>query len=643
MSATDQAQPHARRIGPWFLKILSRIPWVRTITGRESELLRHYLWKYRRLVGLGLLSLVIVDVLEVLPPIFLKEAVDVVSESRATDYFLKLAGAYLLVSFLQGLCRYGWRMFLIRSSMFAGRDLREKYATHLFKMPASFFDKRRIGDLMSLATNDVEAVRMAMGAGLLTLADALFYFITVPIAMFWLSPKLTLLAFLPLPIVPWLVARNEREIHSRFEKVQESFGKISAMAQEGLGGVRVIKSFATEDRSLGRFRAAGEEFIRLNMRLARVQTAFGPTLDFTMSLGLVLLLFVGGESVIGNAVTLGTFVAFQRYIQKMVWPMAALGMAFSYYQRALASSRRLNEVLDLSTDVPETEAPQLPVVAESSAPQGRFKTSGGIELRGLSFRFPGTQAEVLREISLTIEPGERIAVVGAIGSGKSALLSLFPRLYPVERGMLLIDGIDVNHWKLSELRRQVGFVAQDVFLFSETITENVAYGIQDWVERSAQPVTIEEATQLASIHEDVLGLKGAYETRLGERGVNLSGGQKQRITIARAIAKQPPILILDDALSSVDVATEETILKNLRSRPGRNTEVIAAHRISTVKDADRILVLDQGEIRQQGTHQVLMGDRRGAYRRYYDQQRKREDFESFVENYGGSHGEEKRP
>lgn len=598
----------------------------------DSSFLRHYLYKYRKLALVGLLALVVVDILEVIPPLLLKEAVDVSVTGGSRAQLIYLASIYVAVAVGQGICRYAWRMYLIRSSVFTGRDLRQRYAGHLFSLPSSFYDKNPIGDLMSMATSDVEAVRMMLGHGLLTLADALFYFATVPVAMYLLSPKLTLLAFIPLPIIPWLVMRNQKEIHERFEKVQACLGRISGMTQESLNGIRVLKAFAKEDAQWNRFRKLGEEYVRLSLRLARVNTAFGPTLDFAMSLGLVFLLYVGGGMLIEGgsaAVSLGTFVAFQRYIQKMVWPMAALGMSLSAYQRAVSSGKRLKQVLAVTTDVPEDPQPVLPADAAARVPG--WRTDGRVEFRDLTFAFPGASQAALKNISLTIEPGERVAFLGTVGSGKSALLSLLPRLYPVQRGMLFIDGVDVNQWPLEELRRQVGYVGQEVFLFSETVVENVAYGMGEWLEAPAQISSVEEATQLACVHEDVLGLTGSYRTRVGERGVNLSGGQKQRLTIARAIVKKPSILVLDDALSSVDVQTEERILSGLRARPGRNTEIIAAHRISTIQDADRIVVLEGGSIRQLGTHQELMTDRRGLYRLFYEQQQLRAELESYSE------------
>ncbi|OFZ18270.1 MAG: hypothetical protein A2X94_07475 [Bdellovibrionales bacterium GWB1_55_8] len=607
-----------------------RLRWERFL--EESSFIRHYLWKYRASVGLGLLALVLVDLMEVVPPILLKESLDIAIEGKPLSQLAWIALVYLGVALAQAVGRYGWRIYLIRTGILSGRDLRARFSRHLFGLGASFYDRHRVGNLMSLATSDTDAVRMEIGAGLLVLADAIFYFATVPVAMYLLSPQLMLLAFIPLPIIPWLVIRNEREVHNRSEKVQEALGQLSAMAQEALAGIRVIKGFAKEDVQLGRFRAKGEELAGLSLRLARVQTSFGPTLDFTMSLGLVLLLFVGGKQLIdqpvdaaGAAVTLGTFVAFQRYIQKMVWPMAAIGVALSFYQRAVSSSKRLKAVLNESSDVSDRSE------VMAVMPKGAWKTPGGVEFRNLGFRFPGNSIEVLKDVSLRIEPGERVAFIGAIGAGKSALLSLLPRIYAVSDGMLFIDGIDVNRWPVEELRRQVGFVSQDVFLFSETVSENVAFGLCEWMERDSEKAVVEKATQLAAVHDDVVGLISSYRTRLGERGINLSGGQKQRLSIARALVKQPSILVLDDVLSSVDVQTEEKILQGLRSRPGRNTEIVAAHRISTVRDADRIVVLENGTIRQQGTHQQLLADARGAYRIFYEQQQLKEDLEHYAE------------
>ncbi len=583
----------------------------------RSRLLRSVIWKYRLSVLGGLGTLVAVDALEVLPPVLLKLAVDVVTGDRPRSDLDWIAGAFLAVAILQSFCRYGWRILLIRSSLFAGRDLRDRFSAHLFRLPARFFDRRPLGDLMSLSTNDTEAIRMALGPGLLVAADALFYFITVPVAMLLLSPGLTLLAFLPLPIIPWLVMRNEKALYSRFEKVQESFSRLSALAQETLTGIRVLKAFAAEPAQMERFKREGERYVGLNMAMARAQHSFGPTLDFTMSIGLVILLWVGGGRVIAGGETLGTFVAFQRYIQKMVWPMAAVGMAISYLQRAVASAARIDSVL--------AEKP-----AQQTAGAHRGPVIGKIEFRNLSFRYsPDSQASedsdfVLRDFSLVIEPGSRVAFVGPIGSGKSTLLSLVPGLYAPPRGTVFVDGVDVNDWDPDSLRAGIGHVGQELFLFSESVEQNLSWGLVEPLESGSRDRLMDEVAMTG----DVKRLPQGWSTRLGERGVNLSGGQKQRLTIGRALAREPRILILDDALSAVDTRTEAKLLASLRARTPRATELIAGHRISTVQDADWIVVLERGRIVQQGTHRALVTEKSGIYRAFYEQQKIEEELAS---------------
>ncbi|MBU6374464.1 MAG: ABC transporter ATP-binding protein/permease [Bdellovibrionales bacterium] len=590
----------------------------------ESALLRQLMWEYRRPIAIGLLTLVIVDILEVIPPILLKHAVDVVVERKPLEEIWWMAAAYFFITLIQGFCRYGWRRYLLRSSFFAGQDLRNRFSKHLFSLSPSFFDRKRLGDLMSLSSNDVEAVRAALGSGLLVAADALFYFVSVPVAMLILSPQLTLLAFLPLPLIPWLVARNERLIHQRFEKVQQSFGKLSALAQETLTGVRVIKAFAAEPGQLERFRKAGQEYMDLNMSFARVQSSFGPLLDFTMSLGLVALLWVGGHHALGGTETLGTFVAFQRYIQKMVWPMAAVGMAVSFYQRGVASSRRLQDVFDEKSEI--LEAPDFSQSELNHAP-GPRAIQGEIEFRNLSFRYSGSEENALDRVSLVIPAKARVAFVGAVGSGKSTLLSLIPRLYPAFDGSIFLDGRDLNQYRLSELRKNIGFVGQDLFLFSETVDQNLGWGLDEVPARSA----LLKLSERVALDGEIERLPQGFATLLGERGVNLSGGQRQRLTIARAIARSPAILILDDALSAVDTRTESRLLGELRSREHRCTELIAAHRISSIQEADWIVVLDRGRLIQQGTHQQLISEAGGLYRDFYDQQKLEEELAHYGE------------
>lgn len=576
----------------------------------ESSLLRQYFWKYRYWILVGVFSLFVVDLLEIVPPLLLKESFDALTTNNPGPTLSKMALLYLAVSCVQAVGRYMWRMFLVRASMQSGRDIRQTYAEKLFSLSSSFYDRKRVGDLMALATSDVEAARMALGAGMIVFADAVFYLVTIPIAMFVLSPELTVLAFVPLVFVPFIVIRNEREIHKRFQKVQASFSHLASLAQEGLVGARVVKSFAIEDTLINRFTKAGIENVTLNVHLARVQTAFGPLLDFSVSLGLVLLLYVGGEKVIGLTLSLGTFVAFQRYIQKLVWPMAALGLAITHYQKAVASSRRLKEVFSEKEEIPHT-------------PKRNQNLRGHLMFNDLTFSYPGSSKPAVRNINLVIEPGQRVAFVGSIGSGKTTLLSLISRLYALPRGMLYLDKQDINDWSPADLREQVGFVAQDVFLFSETIVENVSFGL------TCTMLDIEGAAQQAAIHEEVQMFPLGYQTKLGERGTNVSGGQKQRLSIARALVRKPPLLILDDALSSVDFQTEERILSSLRKAGPQQTQILAAHRISTVQHSDLILVLSGGEIVQQGTHRQLI-TQNGLYRQFHEQQKVQEELDAYL-------------
>lgn len=637
----------------------------------ETRLILFYLRRYRKWVLGGLFSLAVVDVLEILPPLILKEVIDTVGtrssqsaeltetmgrgfpffSADANQKLIALALVYLLVSSIQAIGRYSWRVLLIRGSLWSGRDLRRTFAEHLFSLSASFYDRWKVGDLLSHATTDVEAIRMALGAGILVMADALFYLIAIPLAMAFLSRELMWVALAPLSLIPLIVWRNEREIHRRFENVQKGQGEIAAFVQERLFGLRVIKGFGKESIQGSLLEKIGEDQKRKSLHLARVQTAFSPSLDFVMSIGGVLLLIYGGARVNEGAISLGVFVAFSRYLQKMVWPMSALGMAIGHYQRAIASAGRILKIQAEISDVPEPQTPKVlapsgtanppgsgaPKVGNetreaASAPPAPWKTPGRVELKNLTFAFPRGPM-VLREISLTIEPGERVAFVGKVGAGKSALLGILPRLYPVAPGSLFIDGIDVNEWDLKTLRSQVGYVGQDAFLFSETIFENIAVGLGRHAVIAQDPTLLSPitlATERAALHHEILGLEEKYETVLGDRGLNLSGGQRQRLTIARALVREPSILVLDDALSAVDAATEEKILRSLRKRPGRNTELIAAHRISSVQDADRIVVLEQGQVVQEGSHSELLKQRGGQYFRFYEAQARTEDLERYL-------------
>ncbi len=583
-----------------------------------------YIKKYRGLVIKGALALLLVDIFEILPPLLIMWLVDAISNRWDDQWVWILALSFFVVSCFQAIGRYGWRIYLLRTSVLAGHDLRLRFVEKLTGLPSSFFDKNRVGDLLALATNDTEAFRRAIGFGLVILIDAFFYITTIFAAMLWLNWKLTLIIVWPLIFVPIIVSKLDKIYHQRFLKVQESFSDLSSMAQEALMGIRVVKAFSREKVQINQFNQKGLEFQRDNIQLAKIQSIFGPLLDLVVTGGLVLLLFFGGKQVLVGTLTLGAFVAFQRYLLKLVWPIKAVGLAVTVFQRAITSSNRIKAVLDVDPEIKEPQTPLVPALWSGRA-------IGKIEIRDLNFSYSGDSSEFnLKNISLTLEPGERVAVMGRVGSGKTTLLSLLPRLYAVENGKIFLDGLDINHWGLANLRAQIGFVGQDIFLFSEKVFENVAFSMAEVLEESLLMAKVSQVAELSAVHQEMLSAPNGYDTLLGERGVNLSGGQKQRLTLARALFHEPPVLILDDVLSAVDTQTENKILEALKSRTPKSTEWISAHRISTIQHCDRVLVMEKGEIIQQGTVASLLRQKTGQFHRYYEQQRLREEIESYA-------------
>lgn len=585
---------------------------------KESAFMRHYFWKYRKMMGMGLAVLVIVDALEIIPAYLLKLAIDNLVAGGEASKYLHLALAYLGVAFIQALCRYGWRVTLVRMGILSGKDIRSEYIQRLLKLPVGFFERKKIGELISLATNDVEAMRHAISGGLIVFADAIFYLMTVPIAMYLLSPSLTMLSFLALPLIPWVVIRYERQIHVRFEKVQETFAELASMAQESLMGIRVIKAFAVENIQAKRFQKLGEKYIHWNRKLSIIQSSFGPILDLFMSLGMVALFFVGGAEVIAGAVTVGTFVAFQKYVQKMIWPMEALGLSVTFYQRGVTSFLRMSEVLSSPVEVRRETAPS----------RGAIRS---IEIKNLNFAYEtGANQKsglVLNNINLSIKEGERVAIVGGVGSGKTTLISLLAGLYPTERGQIFLNEIDICDWSLLELREQISFVSQEVFLFSGSIDSNLKFGLK---RQEAPPVPSEELIRTVGLSGEVRHFAQGLQTMVGERGLQISGGQKQRVALGRALMKPSSLLILDDVLSAVDVETAQRILDNLKNQKRRGIELVVSHRVSTVKGADRVIVLDGGHIVEEGKHEVLMQSSTSLYRKLFQHQENEAKLEKYM-------------
>jgi len=546
------------------------------------------LWKRRWRLLLGVIALFLVDGLQLLVPLIVRNAVnDLVAGKGAllTRYALYLVAMAILVF----LFRFGWRYFIFGTSRLIEQDLRNRLYAHLLRLPQSYYVEHPTGELMAHATNDLEAIRFACGQGVLMASDALFIVSFSLVAMVGISPWLTLYAFIPLPFLALVVLKFGRVVHRRFQRVQEAFSQLTERVREGLSGVRVIRAFAREEGMERAFHETNLANVQANMALVRIQGVFEPTVGFLAGLGTGLILWFGGRGVLAGELALGDLVAFTSYLGMMVWPMMALGQVVNVLQRGAASMARIQKIL--STE-PAIQSPPKPKPLPAS------KT---IEFRNLTFFYPGVAKPALREINLRIEEGMTLGVVGLTGSGKSTLVRLIPRIYDPPPGTLFLGGTDVRDLSLSELRGLVGMVPQDVFLFSTTLRENIAYGRPE-----ATDEEIWRAAELAGIAEEIRSFPDGLDTVVGERGLTLSGGQRQRVGIARALLLDPPILILDDALSSVDAQVEEEILHNLREVLRRKTAIVVAHRISAVRNADWIVVLSEGRIVEEGDHERLL-------------------------------------
>ena len=487
-------------------------------------------------------------------------------------------------------------------------DLRNAFFRHLLRLDASFYDRTRTGDLMSRATNDTQAVRQAAGPAVMYSVNTLVGFVLGLSAMLWISPTLTVFVMIPMLLLPPLVIGFGRVISRRFESIQEHFSTLSTMVQENLSGVRIVRAYVQESDQARRFGRLNDEYRERNLRLARVSALFHPLLQLLSGTALVLVLWFGGREVMAGRISVGDLVAFFFYLNLLIWPMIALGWVVNLFQRGAASMGRLNRIFETR---PAIAAPRDPAPVRS--------LRGDIEFRGVSFAYPGAGRTVLEDVSFRARPGERVAVVGPTGSGKSTLVSLLARVHDVSRGEILIDGVPLGRYDPADLRSVIGMVPQDPFLFSETIQDNIKLGLAERTFPSPADVTavedpdeavveasVVEAAKVAQLHDSILGFPRSYDTMLGERGINLSGGQKQRATLARAVARDPKILVLDDALSAVDTHTEARILDDLGSVMGGRTSFIISHRVSAVMGADQILVLDEGRIVERGTHARLL-------------------------------------
>lgn len=570
--------------------------------GRLKDFFKEHKWSY----VLGIAWLLLVDAMQLIVPQIMGSLIDAFQDNLLDRSGILRYCIYIMVTgLLIGAGRYFWRIYINGNSRKLEYYLRKTLFEHLLTLSPNYFNHHKTGDLMSHATNDINAIRMSMGFGLIMSVDALFL-ISFSLFMMVRTTNLTLTAFalFNLPIIFLVTRKFGNLIYGRSRRVQEAFSELTEVTQESFAGIRVIKSFVQEDLVGDNFTMVNDDNLRKNLSLVKVSGSFRPLLEFLSALSLLATLYLGGRMVILGRISLGNFVAFTSYLGLLNWPVRAVGMLINVFQRGAASMDRINKILDEEPEIKDAENPIFP-----------DDIKGRIEFRRVTFKYQGSKYPALEDINFTVEAGKTLAIVGRTGSGKTTIVNLLLRLYDIDKGEILIDGINIKDLSLKALRENIGYVPQDNFLFSRTIAENIAFAFDE------EPAfdEIVKASQLAQVYDNIMDFPDKFDTILGERGVTLSGGQKQRTSIARAVIKKPPILILDDSLSAVDTETEEKIISNIKDITRNTTTIIIAHRISTIKHADEILFLEEGRIVERGNHEELLA-LKGQYSDLYEKQ-----------------------
>lgn len=570
-----------------------------------------FLRPYKTQLGLGIACILAGVLFNVTIPQIVGNAIDAnwhsVTWSKLTIAALKVLGA----SIMSGIFLFLQRRLIIGVSRHVEYDLRNYFYAHMVDQPLSFFHEHRTGDLMARATNDLAAVRQLCGPLIMYSLQTVFVVLLILPIMIALNWKLTLLLFVTMPLVSLTVKFFGQQVHTRFQQIQDFFAQITARAQENITGVRVVRAYAQEHAEIHAFNDLNWEYAQKNLALVRIDAVMRPLMTFLIGLGFVLIIWAGVPLAVRGELTVGQFTQFNMYLFRLIWPLIAIGYVVNLYQRGTASWKRMQAIVRVT-----------PAIADADDIQAQAPIKGRIEFRNLTFQYNPSSPDVLKDINLTIEEGQTVAFVGRTGSGKSTLVNLVPRVIEAPEDTVLVDGISVRDYPLKQLRAAIGYVPQETFLFSDSLAKNIAFGRDN-----ATPAQIEMAAEVGGLSSDVRDFPERFDTLVGERGITLSGGQKQRAAIARAIVREPRILILDDALSSVDTYTEEKILKQLRGIMRERTSLIVSHRVSTVRDADMICVLDEGRIIEQGTHDELLA-LGGEYKDLYERQLLEEELEA---------------